>query len=270
MHRRNDQFVGRRFLEHVGDERQLPLADAAFVKAGRIRPRRVGAEIVDIVEHQKQRAAIFERVGGRAERPLEGLARIARVRRLEIEIVIAADIVPRHADLTDDAVEPRIERQIVEHDVAAGDAESGRMIADQARDHIVADEVDFGGAFRLRIGEEEHIEFLRLVDFLQCEVHRVRQRAGGIDAAIAQLQALRRARGLVNVVEARQHLLVDRHRIAGGLDHEDDAFFIDRQRVAPGGIGLDDFAAVGNQDAGDTRIARRAPRAAGAVLINDA
>jgi hypothetical protein len=36
VHRRNDQFVGRRFLEHVGDERQLPLADAAFVKARRI------------------------------------------------------------------------------------------------------------------------------------------------------------------------------------------------------------------------------------------
>ena len=152
----------------------------------------------------------------------------------------------------------------------AGDAESGRMIADQAGHHIVADEVDFGRAFRLRIGEDEHIEFLRLVGFLQCEVHRVRQRAGGFDAAIAQLQALRRARGLVNVVEARQHLLVDRHRIAGGLDHEDDAFFIDRQRVAPGGIGLDDVAAVGNQDAGDTRIARRAPRAAGADLINEA
>jgi hypothetical protein len=215
VHRRNDQFVGRRFLEHVGDERQLPLADAAFVKARRIGPRRVGAQIVDIVEHQKQCAAIFERVGGRAESPLEGLARIARVRRLEIEVVIAADIVPRHADLTDDAVEPRVERQVVEHDVAGGDAESGRMIADQAGHHIVADEVDFGRAFRLRIGEEEHIEFLRLIGFLQCEVNRVRQRAAGIDAAIAQLQALRRACGLVNVVEARQHLLVDRHRIAG-------------------------------------------------------
>jgi hypothetical protein len=72
----------------------------------------------------------------------------------------------------------------------------------------------------------------------------------------------------VNVIEARQHLLVDRHRIAGGLDDEDDAFFIDRQRIAAGSVGFDDVAAVGNQDAGDTRIARRAPRAAGAVLIN--
>jgi hypothetical protein len=74
----------------------------------------------------------------------------------------------------------------------------------------------------------------------------------------------------MNVIKTRQHRFIERQRVAGGLDHEDDAFVVDRQRVAPGRIGLDDVAAVGDQDAGDTRIVRRTPRATGAALINDA
>jgi hypothetical protein len=101
---------------------------------------------------------------------LKGLARITRVRRFVIEIVIAADVVPRHAELRDDAVEPGIERQVVEHDVAAGDAERRRVVADQAGDHVVADEIDFSGALRLRIGKQNYVEFLRLVDFPKREV----------------------------------------------------------------------------------------------------
>jgi hypothetical protein len=44
------------------------------------------------------------------------------------------------------------------------------VVADQARDHIVANEIDFSGALRLRIGKQNYVEFLRLVDFPKREV----------------------------------------------------------------------------------------------------
>ena len=58
----------------------------------------IGAEIVDIVEHQEQRVGIEEGVIVRAEDALERLAAVAAVGRLEIEIVIAADVPPGQAD----------------------------------------------------------------------------------------------------------------------------------------------------------------------------
>jgi hypothetical protein len=41
----------------------------------------------------------------------------------------------------------------------------------------------------------------------------------------------------MNVIKAREHLFVHRHRITGGFDDEDGALFVDRQRVASGAIG---------------------------------
>src|SRR5205823_13133036 len=98
------QAIGRRLLQDVGDEGELPLADAALILAVPARLLRIGAEIFDIVEHEEQRPAMLEGVIGWPEGALEGLARIPRVRRLEIEIVIAADVEPRKADLADDPV----------------------------------------------------------------------------------------------------------------------------------------------------------------------
>jgi hypothetical protein len=51
------------------------------------------------------------------------------------------------------------------------EALSLQLSADQPVDHVVADEVDLGLTFRLRIGEENDIEFLRFIDLLQREVN---------------------------------------------------------------------------------------------------
>ena len=165
----------------------------------------IGAEIVDVVEHQKQRAAIFERVIARPVGALEGLARIFRVRRFVIEIVIAADIVPGQPDLPDDTVEPRIERQIVEHDVAGGHAEGGlgcRSAPLTTSSRMKSTSTALSGCGSVKSND---VEFLRLVGLGQREVDRIRQRAGRLDAAIAQIEVWRRAGRLMNVIEARQH-----------------------------------------------------------------
>ena len=269
MHAGHDQFIGRIFLEHVGDESQLPLVETTFEFAAAARLSRIEAEIVDIIEHQEQRAAIFECVIVRAVGPLECLARIFRAWSFVIQIVIAADVVPRQSDLADDAVQARIKRQIVEHDVAGGHAEC-RLGADQGVDHIIADEIDFDLALRLRIGEDNDVKFLRLVDRAQREIERIRQRSGRIDAAISQIEILRRARRLMNVIKSRQHVRIDRHGIAGRFDNEDDVPVLEWKRVASVRVGLDDIAAVRDQNAGNTRIACLTMNTAGAIFVNDA
>ena len=120
---------------------------------------RVEAKIIDVIEHEKKRLAIEERVIVRAEDALEGLTAILAVRRLEIEIVVAADIPPRESDRTHDRVRPRIEREVVEHDVAGGEAKLG-VDAGQRLDQILADEVDFRAGLRLRIGHQHDVERL--------------------------------------------------------------------------------------------------------------
>src|ERR1700722_14527152 len=74
----------------------------------------------------------------------------------------------------------------------------------------------------------------------------------------------------MNVIKAREHLFVHRHRITGGFDDEDDALVVDRQRVASIGIGLDHVTAVRDENSGNTWIAHLAAERAGAVLINNA
>ena len=104
---------------------------------------RVGPEIVDVVEHEEQRLRVEERVVVRPEDALVGLAAVLPVGRLEIEIVVAADVPPRQPDRADDRVVTRVEREIVEHDVAGGEAELG-VDAGQRLDQVLANEVDFG------------------------------------------------------------------------------------------------------------------------------
>jgi hypothetical protein len=74
----------------------------------------------------------------------------------------------------------------------------------------------------------------------------------------------------MNVIKTRQHRFIERQRVAGGLDHEDDALVVDRQRVAAHGVGLDHVAAIGDENAGDAGIAGCALRAARAALIHRA
>src|SRR5262249_17906978 len=57
MHAGHDELVGGKLLENIGDEGQLPLVDAAFVLPATIRLGWIEAEIVHVIEHQKENAS---------------------------------------------------------------------------------------------------------------------------------------------------------------------------------------------------------------------
>ena len=162
MRHEDDQRVLRRMREDVANEFELRRIEPALVFAGAVRLGLVGAEIVDVVEHQEQRLGVEERVIVRAEHAPIGLAAVAAVGRLVIEVVVAADIPPGQADRADDLVVAVVEREIVEHDVAGGEAEF-RARPRERVDHVLADEIDFRVRLRLRIGEHDDFEGARLV-----------------------------------------------------------------------------------------------------------
>src|ERR1700733_8153507 len=141
VHHDDDERVVRRMREHVAYKLELPLVEPALVLAPSPGLMRVGPKIVDVVEHEEERLPVKERVVIWAVDALEGLAAIFAVGRLEIEIVVAADVPPWEPDRTHDRVRARIERKIVEHDVAGGKTESG-VDAGQGLDQVLADEVD--------------------------------------------------------------------------------------------------------------------------------
>ena len=153
------------------DELELRVVEPSLVFASELRLRRVLSEIVDVVEHQEKRPAIEERVIVRAEDALVGFAAVLAARRLEIEVVVAADVPPGQADRADDGVEARIERQVVEHDVAGGQPELGAGPR-QRLDQVLADEIDLGLVLGLRIGHHDDIERLRLVLPSKREIER--------------------------------------------------------------------------------------------------
>jgi hypothetical protein len=182
--------------------------------------------------------------------------------------VITGNVVPGNADLADNAVVAIVEREVVEHDIAGRDAK-GRAAANQRVHHIGADEIDRGRALRMRIGEQQDVEPARLVRLRQCEIDRAGQRTGRVDAAKAQPR--RRAVGLMNVIEARQHrAAIDGQRVAGRLDHENDRLIIHRQRVTAVAIGPSDIAPVRHEHAGNAGIVGLARAGLRPVLEDDA
>src|SRR5947209_2392604 len=84
VHTSDHQFVGRKLLEYVSDKVQLSLTEVALILTLTTRFRGIEAEIIDIIEHQKQRAAVFERIIGWSVNPLECLPRISCARCLVI------------------------------------------------------------------------------------------------------------------------------------------------------------------------------------------
>ena len=147
MHGGHHQPLRRRLSEHIGHEGELPLAEAAGVIAIVAGLARVRAEVIDIVEHQEQGAAMLEGVIARAVGLLECLARIFPARRVQVQVMIANQIVPGHADLPDDAVVALVEGEVIGHDVPDRHPEGG-LGADQRVHDVVADEADLGRAAR--------------------------------------------------------------------------------------------------------------------------
>ena len=209
MHRDDHEAILGRLRQHVGHEGELAFADAPFVAPYPIARPRCGAEIMDGVQHQEQRLAVVEGVVRRSVDPLEGLAAVACVGRLEIEIVIAADMEPGNADAPHDAVRAAVEREIVEQDVARGHAEGGFRPQD-ARHRRIADMAEFHRALGLRIGEQDHLEGIRFRLARQREIDGGGKRPRRVDAPIAQPQFGGRPLRLVEVAEARDVVLVAR------------------------------------------------------------
>ena len=94
MHDRDDQRVARRLREQVAYEGKLLVVEPALIVAS-TRLCRVGAEVVDVVEHEEQRRAIEKGAIVGAIDALERFAAQGAIGRLEIEVVVAADGPPR-------------------------------------------------------------------------------------------------------------------------------------------------------------------------------
>ena len=170
----DDELVGRRVRRMLRTNSSWARRAAPRICL-RCRLGRIGPEIIDIVEHQEQRLGVEERVIVRPEHALESFAAVAAVGRLEIQVVVAADVPPGQADRADDRIVAAVERKVVEHHVAGGEAEFRRR-SGQRLDHVLADEIDFRLRFGLRIGEQHHLEFLRLVLTAQRKIERGGQR----------------------------------------------------------------------------------------------
>ncbi len=247
--RDHDQVVARHVGQHIADEGQLVRPEMAAVLAEAVGAPGVGPQVFDVIQHEERHAGILERAVASAEHALERLARVGVVRGLQIHVVVARAVIPGQPDGADDAVEPIVIGQVVEHQVAMGDAERG-LDPGGGDDDIVADVADLGDGFRLRVGEQQGVERRRLVLLAQREVDRGGQRTGWRDAG-KPLPQIGRALRHVQVGEAGElSRRVNRSHVAGGLDDEHAIPSADGYGVAPIRIGLHDVAPVGNHDAG--------------------
>ena len=210
--------------------------------------------------------AVVEGVVRRAVHALERFVAQLIVRGVEVDVVIADDVVPGDADQGDGRVERLEERQVVEHDVAERDAER-RFGPDQFGHDVVSDVVDFFLVAWLRVAEHDRAELVRLILRVEREVDRLGQRACRFDARVL---ALGRAFGLVDVVEAGQVVLAERCAPAARLDDEDDRVVADGQSVSAGVVGLDDRLAVGDAHAGQRFFARVVLAVVVGVVVDDA
>ena len=256
VHREDQQRLRRRHRQQVAHEGELVVREAADVGAVLVAGlAAAGAEIIDVVEHDEQRAAVRMRVVRSAEHALPGVARAGGIGGLVVEVVIAADRPPRHADAPDHAVEAGIDGEVVEGEVAQRHAEGGAG-AQQRHHRLVADVLDLRRGFGLRVGEEDHVEALGLGLAREHDIDRGRQRAGRRQAAVAKAERGGRAFGIVDVGQPGQvGRRVHRRGETRGLDHEEGLPRCDRETPAACGIGAHDVAAVGDEHAGEPAAA---------------
>ena len=159
MHRHDHEMLARHMRQHVAHELQLPLADQAGIGAA-ARSTGVVAEVVHVIEHDERGARMLEGVVARPEHPLPGLARAPVVAGLRVDVVVARAVVPGDAGRTQDLQVARVEREVVEHDVAVVDAEGG-LAAERAGDDVVAQVAELGAVRGLRVGEQQGLEARR-------------------------------------------------------------------------------------------------------------
>ena len=204
VHQQHHQLVARHTFEVAGYELKLAFAQHPAVIAGRLRPLGIGPEPLDVVQHQEMNRAMVERIVGRTVDLPKRLVGIPVVRGIEIQIVIAQHIVPRHSDQTQGRVQRLEGRQIVKRDIAQTYPKC-RLGTDQLRHHGLGQVAHLAVITRLRIAAEQRFEPVRFLPRAQRKIDRLRKRSGGWDTG---KPLPRRSRRLVVVVEPRQILVI--------------------------------------------------------------
>jgi hypothetical protein len=160
--------------------------------------------------------------------------------------VVAERVEPRHADPGHGAIERLEERQIVADEVAQRHAECD-VAADQGLDQVAGQQIHFADGVGLGVSEDEHAEAIRFACADERKVDRIGKRAGGRHSGASKLE--RRARGLVDVMEARQAFGRKRRRVAAWLHDEDDGVVVDGKPIAPAPVRAHDLPAVRDRHA---------------------
>src|SRR5262249_15429106 len=143
-----------------------------------------------------------------------------------------------------DPVVAAIERKIIEHDIARGNPEVG-LDADESFGDILADKVDFGLAFRLRVGKEDGIEAAGLVRLYERKIDRFWRPAAGFEPLIEQTEVLGSPLRLIDIGKSRQpRRRVERNCIAAWLDNKNCRSVLDRQAVGAVRAGANDLAPI--------------------------
>jgi len=77
---------------------------------------------------------------------------------VEVQVVVAGYVQPRHAETGGGAVERRIQRRVVVGDVAQGHAEVGAVATRQRRHDRIPVVADLAHVAGLRIAEHQHFQ----------------------------------------------------------------------------------------------------------------
>lgn len=261
VHRHHQQAVTRHGRQVGRQEGELVLAQAADVSG------LLARSVHDVVEYDEGRFRFLPRVCIRPEMAPERAQRILVAPRIEIEVVVAWHVQPRHAEPRGGGIHRRIQRKVVVDDVAERQAQSGAVVAHQRLDDVAFVMADIDHRLRLRIAEHQYVQRRGrgVLQRQQCEITTGRQRCG--NAAMRQRGARLR---LHMAPEIGQAVVAARKPVRRRLDHEHRPPGLRRQRVASPGVGHDQPLAIGDVDAGKSRLAWIAPTIPVGVLEHGA
>ena len=259
----NDQPVFRHMRQVVGQPFHLPVGHPAVVDrplavdAGIAAARPVvllAAGIDDVVQHHEMDLADIEREVVRTVQPAPAIGRVFVRRGVEVEVVVAVDVVLRQPGGAHYVQEARQQVEIVAHDIADQDhaLEVFKIVCQQVVDDAVADIAHLGVRIGLGVAHHHAAELIGDLAAHHREVDGVGQRTGGLQTAVAKLT--RRAVGLVMIEELRHQIVVHRHVVFGRFGDEDGHVVEGRQLVAAIGIRQHDLAAVRDHDARNARL----------------
>ena len=262
MHHQDHEFFLRHTLKVILNESQLTFPETTTVSTAL--PVCV-VEPFHVVEHDEMYLAVVEGEIRRTVHPLKGLVGKVILLGLEVEIMVSNDVEPRDANQRNRSVQAAEEIELVEHDVTKSDTELG-IGTHQLGHYVIGDIVDLRLVARLRVAEEDSPKLARFLLFVQRKVNRLGQGPGRLRAGVT-----RRGRSvrLVDVVEARQEMVVQRGHPTARLEHEEDDVVRRWQTPTPRGIGLHNVHAIGNCNFRNAFLAGIPRLVAVGVMVND-